>query len=177
MVNNNYEKHPLTLYLNANEEKALIDFLSNYKESTENPAEKTSTGFERVEEGEEYYGYEVFPWFAGDDPDYDDEQYAKGDYFSNRTVAENVTRAIHLSMKLVRFAAEHDASVKAKDKIWEITYVIEKHDLEAMMNGQALQSFGVPFSSAYFARMAIEEFREELLWYFTEFLPSLNDRY
>lgn len=173
-TNNLNDRHRVTLFVNNKEEQELLDLIKSWGE----PGDVSKrTGFEKVAVDEVYYGYDAFEWEAGIDTQYDEESYKNGEYFSNKTVAENMTRAARLLWRLARFAAENDAEMKQEDKEWEITYVVDEHDIEALTNGGNLQTFGIPFSSEYIAKMAMEEFREDLLWYFGTFLPSLNNRY
>ena len=145
--------------------------------------EPKKTGYERVCAGEEYYtafhGKVVsFHEMAVEEggicslKDYED-----ANYYSDKAIAKNNARADLLMRKLRRFAVEH----RTKELDWNDSYeekrcIAYDHETKQLMNAfnQTYQAFGkIYFDSKETAEAAIEEFHDELLWYFTEYKDSL----
>lgn len=107
----------------------------------------------------------------------DDKAYDNADYYSDKTVAENNSRADKLMRQLRRFAVEH-----RKEKLdWsddnQYKYTIEfahddgTFDIDCWTG---IREFGtLYFDSQETAQLAIDTFRDELIWYFTEYKDSL----
>lgn len=102
----------------------------------------------------------------------DDHHYNYGNYFSNEQLAKDMARATSLWLRLNRFAAENQ-----KEKIdwndrdvckWVIVYNYDCNELDTNFN-TVLKHIIVYFDSEETAKKAIEEFKDELTWYFTEF--------
>lgn len=154
-----------------------VDVSEETLKQIEKPAKKT--GYEKVEDGELHY-------LVGDDGKvyefsthhtYDMDAYDRGNYYSDKTIAENNARADILMRKLRRFAVEH--------RKWELNwtnntqakYFILYDYYENKLNCDYFygeRHFGVfYFDSKETAEAAIEEFKDELIWYFTEYKDSL----
>ena len=143
----------------------------------EKPVKKT--GYERVEYGNYYFTIDndCIVHEQTDDSDYDDTVYQAANYYSDKTVAKNNARADTLLRKLRRFAVEH----RKKELDWENdcqskVYIEYCHDRCAFEIDEDFdyQSFGkIYFDSEETAEAAINEFKDELLWYFTEYKDSL----
>lgn len=99
--------------------------------------------------------------------------YKMANYYTRRAPAENNARADALMRKLRRYSAENDGwKIDWNDKIsnkWRIHY---DYDQKALCTGSNI-AFRIPFvvyfHSKEIAEAAIEEFKEELLWYFKEY--------
>ena len=144
------------------------------------PSEEKRTGYERVPEASIYF-YDCFrgcPAYAADDYDVvDNEYYESANYYSSEDVAENNARADKLMRQLRRFSVEHrECGVNLNDTNTEkyyICYDYEGNELEATFTFVA-RVFGVIyFDSEETAQAAIDKFRDELIWYFTEYKDSL----
>lgn len=144
------------------------------------PPEEKKTGYERVSPHEEfYYASSKGPAEIGfDTHDYiDDDYYKSANYCSSRIVAENNARADQLMRQLRRFAVENK---KNEINWWDNTinkYYI-RYDYESKKLGISSNSFFRKYGALYFdsrttAEAAIEEFHDELMWYFTEYKDSL----
>jgi hypothetical protein len=105
-----------------------------------------------------------------------EEHYLAANYYSDRTVAENNARADKLMRKLRRFAVEH----RENDIDWSSSKY--KYIIRYVHNNNTLivyhESFGHEFGTIVFdseasARLAIDAFHDELIWYFTEYKDSL----
>ena len=144
------------------------------------PSEEKKTGYERVTEGDYFY-YESCRGNAESSIDeycyIDDEYYASAYYYSSKTVAENNARADKLMRQLRRFSVEHrEHGVNLNDINTEKYYIC--YDYEGNELGTTFTFVARVFGVIYFdseetANAAMDEFREELIWYFTEYKDSL----
>ena len=144
------------------------------------PSEEKKTGYERVAESDIYfYDYPsgCVETACEDCYDIDDECYASANYYSDKTVAENNARADKLMRQLRRFSVEHRGhGVNLNDtntKKYCIYYDYGNNILAAAFTICA-KTFGtIHFDSKEATQAAIDEFRDELIWYFTEYKDSL----
>lgn len=138
------------------------------------------TGYERVEVGEEFYYVAASNKVEFGDDDYvpiDDKYYDISNYYSSKEVAENNARADKLMRQLRRFAVEHrEHGVNFNDVNTEkyyIYYDYKNDELKKVFTFYA-KTFGtILFDSEEIAQAAIDEFHDELIWYFTEYKDSL----
>lgn len=140
----------------------------------------SETGYERVPESDIYFyansrGYvETAP---EDCYDIDNEYYESANYYSSATVAKNNARADNLMRQLRRFSVEHRGhGVNFNDTNTEKHYVYYDYGNDAL--GVSLVSRTKNFGAIYFdseetLSAAIDEFYDELIWYFTEYKDSL----
>ncbi len=142
--------------------------------------QKKKTGYERVENGQSFWHVEngtIMPYrdVYGDGEVQD--IYDSANYYSNFEVACNNARADKLMRQLRRFAVEH----REKELNW-LDDRQEKHtisfDYENNMLSTDYWSSSGEFGTMYFdsnetAMLAIKTFKDELLWYFTEYEDSL----
>ena len=143
-------------------------------------SEEKKTGYERVTESDIYF----FAHSIGcaetaceDCHDIDDEYYESANYYSDKTVAENNIRADKLMRQLRRFAVEHrECEVNFNNINTEKYYMYYDYDDNELGVSFVFRTrnFGVIyFDSEETAQAAIDEFRDELIWYFTEYKDSL----
>lgn len=137
---------------------------------------KKRTGYERREKGEIYY-------VEGDDSAiyccegrFSDKHYEDANYYSDKTVAENNARADKLYRQLRRFAVEH----REFDNNWDgrrdhsfITFDTDASEIIIDYNDVYKGFSTIYFDSKKAAQLAIDTFKNELLWYFTEYKDSL----
>ena len=144
------------------------------------PSEEKKTGYERVAESDIYfyvsYNDEVNATVE-DCYDINNECYESANYYSDKTVAENNARADKLMRQLRRFSVEHrECGVNFNDmntKQYCIYYDYGNKTLGTAFTLCA-KTFGVIcFDSDETTLAAINEFRDELIWYFTEYKDSL----
>ena len=144
------------------------------------PSEEKKTGYERVAESDIYYyvSYNDKAETACEDCyDVDDEYYESANYYSDKTVAENNARADKLMRQLRRFSVEHrECGVNLNDTNTEKYYIY--YDYVSNKFGAAFTFYARVFGVIYFdseetANAAIDEFHDELIWYFTEYKDSL----
>ena len=144
------------------------------------PSEEKKTGYERVPEYDDYFhesGKGDVEFEIEDCYDIDNEYYESANYYSSETVAENNARADKLMRQLRRFSVEHrERGVNLNDintKQYCIYYDYGNNILAAAFTLCA-KTFGtIRFDSEETAQAAIDEFRDELIWYFTEYKDSL----
>ena len=144
------------------------------------PSEEKKTGYERVSEDSDYFcansrGYAETA--CEDYHDVDDEYYESANYYSDKTVAENNARADKLMRQLRRFSVEHRGhGVDFNDTKTEKHYIYYDciHDELKTVFTFSAKTFGtILFDSEETANAAIDEFHDELMWYFTEYKDSL----
>ena len=140
----------------------------------------SETGYERVAKNCDFYyessgsaverGFDEYCYI-------DDKYYESANYYSSNTIAENNARADKLMRQLRRFSVEHrECGINLNDmntKKFFVTYNYENNEIQP---GYTLQvkAFGtICFDSREATQAAIDEFYDELLWYFTEYKDSL----
>ena len=145
----------------------------------QSPEEK-KTGYERVPKSDIYFY--TYPSGCVETTceacyDIDDECYESANYYSDKTVAENNTRADKLMRQLRRFSVEHrERGVNFNSTKTEKHYIYYNYDDNELKTTYMFYAkhFGViHFDSRETADAAIDEFRDELIWYFTEYKDSL----
>lgn len=143
-------------------------------------SEEKKTGYERVPKSDIYFYVTPSGGVDTTHEDYydiDNECYESANYYSDKTVAENNTRADRLMHQLRRFAVEHrEHEVNFNDTNAEKYYIYYDYSDDELGVSFVLRTrnFGaIYFDSEETARAAIDEFRGELIWYFTEYKDSL----
>lgn len=145
------------------------------------------TGYERVESKQTYYvvfGDSSVESVTESCGTFEDSHYIAANYYSDKTVAENNARADKLMRQLRRFAVEHrkkpidwTSPIANLHEKWEIMYSCPR-DAEHKLFVTSLMNMTKGFGRIYFdelstAELAIDTFKDELLWYFTEYKDSL----
>ena len=144
--------------------------------------QKTSepTGYERAKKDDVYYCVNA----CGEThrvrevcDESDNNCYDAANYYSSELVANNNARADKLMHQLRRFAVEHrNEGVDWNNDVRDKYYIEYNYD-----NGELwpdsyciFRTFGaIYFDSFESAQAAINAFRDELIWYFTEYKDSL----
>lgn len=147
------------------------------KQLIEDPSQKKKTGYEKVREDETYYyvcDNEGYDSYLDHNDDVDNEMYENANYYSSKEVAENNCRADKLMRQLRRFSVEHrvrpivwgkhDFSIKYK-----IVFDCYEEELKVSLEKWTKYFGGIYFESEKVAKLAIETFHDELIWYFTEY--------
>ena len=136
------------------------------------------TGYERVNGGYYYYdnGYTVDTILDTGNPTSVD-LYDVANYYSNVNIATNNARADKLMRQLRRFSVENrKADIDWNDETrYKYRICYSYSDKEFFINfADYWRGFGqIYFDTEETARQAIETFKDELLWYFTEYRDSL----
>ena len=142
-------------------------------------ASKKKTGYERVELNERFYSVEADNSILApiDCRSLEhDARYDTANYYSSQTVAENNARADELMRQLRRFAVEHrENEIDWNDDSRK--YCIYNEGNTNNLKIDYCFTIRVPgciyFDTQEAAKLAIETFKDELIWYFTEYKDSL----
>ena len=143
--------------------------------------QKKKTGYERAERGKYYWrindtGLPSNSITEGNGY-YDTALYDNANYYSDETIAKNNARADKLIRQLRRFAVEHrEKELDWNDKHQVKYYISYDRKTETFILGTSYHHriIGIVyFDKAPTAWNAIDTFKDELLWYFTEYKDSL----
>ena len=161
-----------------NDKELEVEISEKELKKIENKFKKT--GYERVDDNQ------VFWYDAGGETgsDYDihgdgeiKQMYEVANYYSDFNVAYNNGRADKLMRRLRRFAVENrDWELDWNDfGQWKylICYDYATGEPKIYEDNDVRQFGGVYFSSEEAGTLAIDTFRDELIWYFTEYKDSL----
>lgn len=136
-------------------------------------AEK-KTGYERSKKSESYWsiGYDgSITWLHDYHNDYDNKVHKNSNYFSDKSVAENMARAQRLWNLIHRRAVElcEPICVYKAGTIYQIVFMTSDNNIIPLPRVDT-RSFGtVWFDTEEHCQQVIDEYHDELLWYFTEF--------
>ena len=140
----------------------------------------SETGYERVSKSGDYFhesGKGDVESEIEDCYNIDNEYYELANYYSDKTVAENNARADKLMRQLRRFSVEHRKYKTNFNSInatrFYIIYQCEINEIKPYHTFYAIYFGAIYFDSKETAKAAIDEFRDELIWYFTEYKDSL----
>jgi len=145
--------------------------------------ERSRTGYERVKKGEMYYvidtEYNSMLKIAEFNDQEDEQCYNTGNYYNDKVIAENNARADRLLRQLRQWQAQNDKAISKEDwnneskKKWFIIYS------SGEMYAEYYYIMRLPntiyFATKEKAEEAIEVFKDELLWYFTEYVQRLDE--
>ena len=139
---------------------------------TENKQNKT--GYERVDKGKRYFiatGIGSVDALKDDSTEYDVSYFENANYYSDRILAGDVARADKLMRQLRRFAAENceEAQWDNKAEHWYIRHAMVDSRIYVDSVTYAKDFGAIYFDTEENAQKAIDEFKDELLWYFTEY--------
>ena len=145
---------------------------------------KPKTGYERVDEGESYFvddtindRHEVL----GGGALVNNLYYINGNYYNDKTIVENNARADRLLRQLRQWQALNDKSILVEDwedngkSMWCIMYNYGAEKLYAEYYYIMRLPNTIYFATKEKAEEAIEVFKDELLWYFTEYVQRLDE--
>lgn len=138
------------------------------------------TGYERMRKGETYY-YVDYDGQAEDVSDTkdgsDDNAYNIANYYSDFKLAQDNARADKLMRQLRRFAVEHREKELDWNNVEQTKWYIEHmYDFKKLITDYTCtyRKLGtIYFDTKETAQLAIDTFKDELLWYFTEYKDSL----
>lgn len=144
------------------------------------PSEEKKTGYERVPESDIYFYANSRGYVETDSENcysIDGDHYKSANYYSDKTVAENNTRADKLMRQLRRFSVEHRGrgvnlnDINTKKYFIYCDYEDDELGVTSVFHSKIFGA--IYFDSEETAQAAIDEFRDELIWYFTEYKDSL----
>lgn len=138
---------------------------------------KKKTGYERVANGKKYFfsisaGEVNYYYDRGDDAD--NRNYEGANYYSNEIIGIKNSRADRLYRQLRRFAVEHRETAIDwnKDNVkYSIAFYCGRVEIGETYFWRAFAD--IYFDTKETAQLAIDTFRDELIWYFTEYKDSL----
>ena len=147
--------------------------------------DKPKTGYERVKKGEMYYvidtEYNSMLKITEFNDKEDEQCYNTGNYYNYKIIAENNARADRLLRQLRQWQAANDKSISEKDwndeskKKWFVAYSYGAEKLYADYYYIMRLPNTIHFATKEKAEEAIEVFKDELLWYFTEYVQRLDE--
>lgn len=136
--------------------------------------EKKNTGYEKVEKGKQYLYVDSFENVsldvAGWTLAWDNKRYENANYFSDEEVANNMARAQRLWNRIHRRAVELCEPVFQGEDDWYFTICFDPKTSNIYADDWVTRRLGsVYFDTEEHCKQVIYEFRDELMWYFTEF--------
>lgn len=136
------------------------------------------TGYERVNMGETFYSVRADGTVFEPMENHSDAHnlyYEIANYHSSKDLAYDNARADKLMRQLRRFAAEHRVNSLNWDSNTQAKWMIyHSSDGLGVYECNNIHSYGtIYFDRLLDADAAIETFRDELIWYFTEYKDSL----
>lgn len=147
--------------------------------------ERSRTGYERVEKRETYYVINTEDDSMINITEFNDQTdercYNTSNYYSDKTIAENNARADRLLCCLRQWQALYDRPITSKD--WKDGNVFKYSVDYDYFNNMVFVTYttryrclnNVYFTSEEKAQEAIEVFKDELIWYFTEYVQRLDE--
>lgn len=148
--------------------------------------ERSRTGYERAEKDESYFiddtiingGYEMT---GGVGKLINNLYYNNGNYYNDKTVVENNARADRLLRQLRQWQAQNDKAISISD--WKNNNILKYYIDYDYFNNMVFVTYttryrclnNVYFTSEEKAQEAIEVFKDELIWYFTEYVQRLDE--
>lgn len=140
----------------------------------------SETGYERVSKSGDYFhesGKGDVESEIEDCYNIDNEYYESANYYSSKIVAKSNARADKLMRQLRRFSVEHrENGINLNDMNTKKFFVTYNYENNEILPGYTLQvkAFGtICFDSREATQAAIDEFYDELIWYFTEYKDTL----
>ena len=146
--------------------------------------EEQLTGYERVKKDEMYYLVDIYNNImrVTEDNDQGDKQcYSTGNYYSDKIISENNARADKLLRQLRQWQAQNDKPISQSDwedngkSKWCIMYSYGAEELYANNFYYTRLPNVIYFTTQEKAKDAIEQFADELIWYFTEYVQRLDE--
>lgn len=147
--------------------------------------EEQRTGYERVKKGEMYYvidtEYNSMLKITEFNDQEDEKCYNTGNYYNDKIIAENNARADRLLRQLRRWQAQNDKAISISD--WKNNNILKYYIDYDCFNELFFVTYAIRYrcpNTIYFtsrekAKEAIEVFKDELLWYFTEYVQRLDE--
>lgn len=169
----------IEIVVNGKKVMATIDDNDMKEALGEETKKKKKTGYERAEIGKKYYlisfEHEILRCDVECGVPSDNTCYLTANYYTDENVARNNERADALMRKLRRFSAGNGGIPNcrmADESSFEYDWSIALNNRGSLCVVNVDPTPGtIYFSSREAAEQAIEEFKDELLWYFTEYDP------
>lgn len=139
---------------------------------------KKTTGWEKPNGGHVY-------WYIGHrgearesiwyNDSIDHERYAHGNCFASKELAENIARYQSLDLRIRRRIAEICEPVNWRSGTWNFD-IVYLHPESKLIVGEVKHAQSATWccDTKEHALQIIEEFKDELIWYFTEFKDRMD---
>lgn len=144
--------------------------------------ERSRTGYERVKKGEMYYVINTKDDSMMNIKEFNDETdeqcYNIGNYYNDKIIAENNARADRLLCCLRQWQALNDRAINWKNKNirkYTIRYDYAMNMFNVIPNFCERCLNDVYFTTRETAQRAINVFKVELEWYFTQYKQRLDE--
>lgn len=144
--------------------------------------ERSRTGYERVKKGEMYYVINTKDDSMMNIKEFNDETdeqcYNIGNYYNDKIIAENNARADRLLCCLRQWQALNDRAINWKNKNirkYTIRYDYAMNMFNVIPNVCERCLNDVYFTTRETAQRAINVFKVELEWYFTQYQQRLDE--
>lgn len=166
----------MKLVLDNGKEIVLNETLANQLQEVideSSKVEKKQTGWNRVKEGKNYYviSSSYITNSKENNDRIDENLYDKANYFSSKELAEKITFRQTLERKLMRFSAEHEGDkIDLKNSDLTKFYIYYDNDINNLKISSFYTCYDIGiiyFYSKEIAEQAIEEFKDDLIKYFT----------
>lgn len=141
---------------------------------------KSKTGLEIPEIGETYYaigGDGKIYKYNYDDCTYGKNSFESGSGFSDKRLADDHARARRLERKLLKYASINNKQRLERKREKSKYYIYYDVFEEKIIIGNSIfyRDIGqIYFETKLVAEQALEENKEELMWYFREFQPYIR---
>ena len=147
--------------------------------------DKPKTGYERMEKGEKYYVIDTEYNGMLNITEFNDQEdercFNAGNYYSDKTIAENNARADRLQRCLRQWQAQNDKPISMSD--WKNDNILKYYvdydcfnELFFVTHAVRRRSLNnIYFTSEEKAKEAAGVFKDELLWYFVEYQQRLDE--
>lgn len=171
--------------INANGKAVQVEITKEQAKILGLVEERSRTGYERGEEcnNKKYYfvNAEGLVIEEKDTALFDQNCYEVGNFYSNKMIAENNARADRLQRCLRQWQALYDRPITSKD--WKDDNVFKYSVDYDYFNNMVFVTYttryrclnNVYFTSEEKAQEAIMQFKDELLWCFTEYQQRLDE--
>lgn len=145
--------------------------------------EEQPTGYERVKKGDVYYFNITRSETVAEvecNRRIDEGRYDTGNYYSDKIISENNSRADKLLRQLRQWQAANDRAISAKAwKDGTLCFYNIRYNYWLDMPYVNMDGYrglnNVYFTSEEKAKEAIKVFEDELIWYFTEYQQRLDE--
>lgn len=105
--------------------------------------------------------------------DFNEYRYKTGNYFLTEKECEDAARVVSLWLRMKRFADENNENSVDFNNVdinkYSIYFSFNNRCFEISLSNAYKDAFQIYFDSTETAQKAIDEFHDELMWYFTEY--------
>jgi hypothetical protein len=140
--------------------------------------EQKKTGWEKPIKGEYYYCVSQSGYIhdaRNNNDSLDNRQYDSGNCFTSKELAENIARYQSLDLRIRRRIAEICKPVDWNDDCYKWAIIFDHKHCQLYSDFYKVINFGGYYcDTEEHAEQIIKEFKDELMWYFTEFRDRMD---